>query len=313
MKRRNNFESPHKLRLFGEMDAVVKLALSRKRARLQHATSYTHAELQNWLCGALGARWNVHIPQTSLHSPAAAWPSSEQMQRVARSLRALAPRGCDVIDVLNGHCEQMALQLSKTAAASASSGEALDTLADTAQETLTIELQAGDSLETVARVFASQVSIGWHAGPRLWSAEAPNLCPAALSDISPDITAHTLAFVFGGEATWARIRAASTGEGTQICVLPMYVLCYIFDGDELHDAEMERSDEETAQYSVHCVGLMIDQTSKTVVVCVSFLSSTNFPSFLPSSKFPAFFNPSFRTQMEHSHLAGLWNSFAFRY
>ena len=252
-------------------DAVVTRALSRTRNRLQHVTSFTHDELQHWLSDALGADWTIHIPRTYSDSPAATWPSPKQMSRVERALRVLAPRGCDVNDVLNGHCEQMALQLSKTAAVSASTGAALDTLADAAQKKLTSELLAGDAKETVAQVFASQASIGWHKGPRLWSEEAPNLCPAALSDTSMDAGTYVPAFVFGGEATPARIRAASNGRGNRFCVLPLYVLCYIFDEDELQDADMERSDEETAQYSVHCVGLMIDRQFQTVVVCVSIL------------------------------------------
>jgi hypothetical protein len=75
---------------------------------------------------------------------------------------------------------------------------------------------------------------------------APSLCPAALSDTSIDATAHVPAFVFGGEATPASMRAASNGERNRFCVLPLYVLCYIFDEDELNDVDVERSDEETA-------------------------------------------------------------------
>ena len=38
--------------------------------------------------------------------------------------------------------------------------------------------------------------------------------------------------------------------------IPMYIVDYIFDGSELDDKEMKIAIHETAQYSIHCVGLV---------------------------------------------------------
>jgi hypothetical protein len=37
---------------------------------------------------------------------------------------------------------------------------------------------------------------------------------------------------------------------------PVYILNYIWDGDELADADLELLGVETAMYSIHCAGLV---------------------------------------------------------
>ena len=145
----------------------------------------------------------------------------------------------------------------------------MDTLADTAQVKPATELCAAEAREATRRVFGRQALLRWSKGPQLWLAEAPDLCPAALLEVARDVRSYVLALLFGTEAAAAQLRAAADDEGAPIRVLPMYVLCYIFDGDELDAADMEECAEETAQYSVHCVGLVMERKSKTLVVCVS--------------------------------------------
>ena len=300
------------------MSNVVPLALSRRRARLRHSTSYSHEGLQSWLCKALGAKWCVHVPQNNQDSPSAAWPSEAQMSTAVCSLQRSGGRLSDpefCIDVLHGHCEQMALQLSVTAADMAESGTVLETLADTAQAALKRKL-GGDVSDAVRQLFGDKASFVFpqHKGPRLWATMAPQFCPATLLDVPTCVAARTLEFVFGNEAAAARIRTAAAGEG--ICVLPVYVLCYIYDLDELQDEDMDRTEEETAQYSVHCVGLMLHCASRTAVVCVSALSfivhlPIGAPLFCILISFPSSL-PSVRTQMDPLSRVETWNSFAFR-
>jgi hypothetical protein len=49
--------------------------------------------------------------------------------------------------------------------------------------------------------------------------------------------------------------AAAAAGGVACC--PLYVMNYIFDGDELDDGDLALPDIETAQYSVHVVGLVL--------------------------------------------------------
>ena len=44
------------------------------------------------------------------------------------------------------------------------------------------------------------------------------------------------------------------------------VLCYIFDNNELTTSELKDVKEETAQYSLHAVGLVINSAMKTIIV-----------------------------------------------
>ena len=44
------------------------------------------------------------------------------------------------------------------------------------------------------------------------------------------------------------------------------MLCYLFDNNELTNAELKNIKEESAQYSLHVVGLVINSLNKTVII-----------------------------------------------
>jgi len=44
------------------------------------------------------------------------------------------------------------------------------------------------------------------------------------------------------------------------------MLCYLFDNNELTNAELMNIKEESAQYSLHVVGLVINSLNKTVII-----------------------------------------------
>ena len=46
----------------------------------------------------------------------------------------------------------------------------------------------------------------------------------------------------------------------------MYILCYLFDNDELSVEELKNATEETAQYSLHAVGLVMHRDSRRLFV-----------------------------------------------
>ena len=43
-------------------------------------------------------------------------------------------------------------------------------------------------------------------------------------------------------------------------------MCYLFDNNELTNAELKNIKEESAQYSLHVVGLVINSLNKTVII-----------------------------------------------
>ena len=57
--------------------------------------------------------------------------------------------------------------------------------------------------------------------------------------------------------------ATSTEVGNTV---PLYVLNYIYDGCELTPGEMALTEHETAQFSVHVVGLVVDRRDETLYV-----------------------------------------------
>jgi hypothetical protein len=90
----------------------------------------------------------------------------------------------------------------------------------------------------------------------------------ATSEIGP-IAASTRNWCAGGSETQATFASAGSFvcEAGTVVRLPMYLLCYIFDGDELSDADLECAEIETAQYSVHVLGLVLDGRTKTCYAC----------------------------------------------
>ena len=51
--------------------------------------------------------------------------------------------------------------------------------------------------------------------------------------------------------------------------IPLYVLCYLFDTNELTNTVLKNTKEETAQYSLHVVGLVTNHLNKTIIIADS--------------------------------------------
>ena len=72
---------------------------------------------------------------------------------------------------------------------------------------------------------------------------------------------------FGHDLAKARILEAVNIRNVHF--LPLYVLNYIFSDDELSDRELESHVVETAQYSLHVVGLIFDPDRTRVIIADS--------------------------------------------
>lgn len=76
-------------------------------------------------------------------------------------------------------------------------------------------------------------------------------------------------FLYGGPGALPKIQdaASSTILSGLPQVVPLYVLAYIFDGDELSSQDMDDPNApETAQYSCHLVALVLEPSSRTVAI-----------------------------------------------
>ena len=76
-------------------------------------------------------------------------------------------------------------------------------------------------------------------------------------------------YLFGHFLSRRRIEQLSRSvrfDPTDTIIIPMYILCYLFDNDELSVEELQNATEETAQYSLHAVGLVMNRDSRRLFV-----------------------------------------------
>ena len=79
-----------------------------------------------------------------------------------------------------------------------------------------------------------------------------------------DVIGSYMDYLFGNEVTKERILEKAFFP--EINLLPLYILNYIFDNDELSTRELKTHLAETAQYSLHVVGLVFDFSRKRVII-----------------------------------------------
>jgi hypothetical protein len=74
-------------------------------------------------------------------------------------------------------------------------------------------------------------------------------------------------FLFGHPLAMKRLQAIVASGGDNTKIYPLYVLCYhLFDSNEITNAEIKNIKEESAQYSLHVIGLVINSLNKTVII-----------------------------------------------
>ena len=231
----------------GPMEQLIGIALARRRQRLTHLTRYDHGDVEAAVRDWTGAEWTVHAPRgaASCAGPAlsAAWPADGgHADAVVARLRE---RGFgDPRDRVDGACEDLARFLGEHALGST-------TDADPCARAHASALGELDGLavhEQVDRVFAQEAK-----GPRTWPGvnENKNLLDYTLG--GGDVESNAREFLDS---------LGESGKG----MMPLYIVNYIFDGDELNDAELGVNVDETAQYSVHCVAVAFDRGTRVAII-----------------------------------------------
>jgi hypothetical protein len=268
-------------------ETLLHDGLSRESKQCRHITSVDHGNIRDWLVQVLPAEgdhlWKVHLPATHDNSPSEHWPPEDNRQEVVKCLTTLtsaAPHKLDPTDMLDGACEQMAIQLSQEVASEMQgTNAAMDHLADSAQCLLKTQLTAVGAAEAVNRVFGHQSRIDWDQGPLLWQSVFKDLFHACTlsSRTVADVHLRTLEFLCGTTHAANHIKFAVGQDGPRHRVLPLYLLSYIFDANDIKPCALKEIKTETAQYSVHCVGLVFDTASRNVVVCVSNRTTARSP------------------------------------
>jgi hypothetical protein len=242
-----------------ELRDILDLALRRERRKLSHDTVYSHAEIIGYLKRLL-PEWEVQHPSQLGDGVMVNWPGEDQMQGV---VDWLTKKGCtDPPDLLAGACESLTIYGNALIrqALRLPTVKASDNLADIVHARVVGRLKAMQVHEAAEVIFGNISRNQWKTGINLWCESL------GLEATSPGVV--PIDYLYGSPAADETIRRAAvlavrTGTASTI---PLYVLTYIFDGDELNEKDMRVKDYETAQYSCHVLGLVLDPTSFSIII-----------------------------------------------
>lgn len=234
-----------------ELDDILEKALARKPSRLSFETTYDHSNLFDWLQTFL-PDWKILTSEKSC--ALSEWPSEITRHEVKIWLEE--KNYPDPDDLINGACEPLAYYLSSSISKiDFDNFLSLETLSEQKEFVFSVYTQVKIGLDELDARIAAETIFGAYIqqkipSPKFW----------------PEITEGTFNhYLFGHQLAKDRVlEVVSCGDGTTI--IPLYVLCYIFDTDELTTSQLKKTKEETAQYSLHAVGLVINRSTKTIIV-----------------------------------------------
>jgi len=227
------------------LDNVLKEALERKPRRLSFDTTYDYKNMFDWLKIIL-PDWTIVIPDSSCSAFSLSdWPKGKTRKVVKQWLQEQSYPDSD--DLINGSCEPLAYYLSSSISQlQLSSQFQLCSVYKQVKKKL-VQLKSRVAAESIFGDYIKQDD----PSPQFW----------------PEISEGTFNhFLFGHHLAKERIQRLVASGVSSTKIIPLYVLCYIFDVNELTNSVLEDLKEETAQYSLHAVGLVINSSIKTIIV-----------------------------------------------
>lgn len=245
------------------MNQLYQQSVQRLRSRCQYVTEFSHDTLIKWIHDIVGTDWTVYGPDDGEGEVAGSWPAEGMEQRAV--VKALKKMKCNnPQDLVNGHCEAIALILSKKAEQLLRGNEQdFSDLLNKAHEETLGELRGMDASSAAMSVFNNGFMGGIVDKKETWSR-------MVWGEQFGELTVEDL--LYGGSVSvQERIRTFShrllgAKEERMVGTIPLYIMNYIFDGDELSDTKMKETKFETAQYSCHVVGLVMDAKHKSVFI-----------------------------------------------
>jgi len=236
------------------LERILSDALARKPCRLSFETTYDHKNMFDWLKTFL-PDWNIVIPDSSCSAFALSdWPTGITRNCVKEWLQEMNHQTPD--DLIDGACEPLAYYLSSSLTEYFPSSETkLRTVVQQNKFISSIYKEVKNCLAKLEPRVAAELIFGEYI-----KQESPS--PQFWPDISDDSFNH---FLLGHHSARSRIQQiVASGDSTKI--IPLYVLCYLFDANELTNSVLKNVKEETAQYSLHAVGLVINSSYKKIIV-----------------------------------------------
>ena len=262
--------------------AMMQNALARLRMRCTVQTEYDIENLRTYVTGLLPPGWCILFP--AIEAGITHLPSKRGFTRNKKELELAAFLGVTAPvagDRLDGHCETCAVLMASTVEQALLS-DCLPNMTESCLSTLRDNLTKASFKVQMETIFAAERQVLLIVGEndstdheRVATAfkahsadDRTRLFWPATNEIS-SIAVRTSNWCAGGPDTQKGFASAakSACEAKSLIRLPLYVLCYIFDGDELSDKDLESTDIETAQYSVHVLGLVLDGRTNTCYAC----------------------------------------------
>jgi hypothetical protein len=233
------------------LEKLLDDALGRKRKQCSHQTVYSHDIIKLWLKSAIeevNVAWEVVIPvfksKQENRKALSLWPNKKVLNAVQQWL--LRHNCKDPKDFVDGACEPLALYLSTSILSSIVDGSFLNVMhSNEIARTTLKEMKSEEAAKTVFEKFINNTSTF-----KIWDPTNQG----AYED-----------YLFGNEVMKGKVISALQTASSNF-YMPLYVLSYLYDIEELTHAELLASTEESAQYSLHAVGLVFDQTNKRIIV-----------------------------------------------
>ena len=234
------------------LNKVLKDALARKPRRLSFETTYDHQNMLDWLKKIL-PDWTIIIPNSSC-SALSDWPT-EGIIRTGVKEWLEEKNHPHPDDLINGACDPLAYYLSSSISEILLSSKIeLNTIAQQNEFVSSVYNEVKHCLAQLEPSIAAESIFGEY----IKQEPSPQFWP----EISDDTFNH---FLLGHHLARSRIQEIVASEDSTK-IIPLYVLCYLFDENELTNSVLKKVKEETAQYSLHAVGLVINSSIKTIIV-----------------------------------------------
>ena len=255
--------------------AVLKQAVSRRRSRCWVETEHNHTNVISWIQKAL-PDWKLVSPSRSDPAPSA-FPEENtcKAQEALQQTLGLQPPlpSSTLQDMIAGHCETCAVILSEHVVAAIKQRNNVGNALTSGYASLYNMLQQSSGCEEQVRILfeAEKRAATSGTSDRQLSMWQPVLGPSATQVWAAAATGkdpETVLCAGLKSAAVALQQTASSLTTADVATLPLYILNYIWDGDELMESDMDLKDApETAQFSLHVVGLVLDGRDHKAYIC----------------------------------------------
>ena len=191
--------------------------------------------------------WEIHIQESGV-SALSEWPKNGKCRNSVKQWLQDQNYG-NPDDLIDGACEPLAYHLSSKMSQNQTIGLRKQ------YEVIKDQLEELDPQVAANGIFGEYIKHKIPYTTKFWGPQALELSYE-----------H---YLFGHSFSRKRIQQLSRSirfDSTDTIIIPMYILCYLFDNDELSVEELKNATEETAQYSLHAVGLVMHRTERILFV-----------------------------------------------